>query len=96
MRSVTDTSMMFITPMPPTTSEITAISDKSKVSDWLVRSAVFTMLSMLKVKKSLPPWRSVSSRTMLSSAALVGWPSRMRTVMLSKCCWPNRRLAPVL
>ncbi len=35
--------------------EITAISDSSRVSDWLVRSAVFMMLSMLKVKKSSPP-----------------------------------------
>ena len=96
VRSVTDTSMMFITPMPPTTSEITAMSDSSSVSDWLVRSAVLTMLSMLKVKKSLVPWRSVSRRSMACWAAALGWPSRIRTDSSSKWDWPKMRLPAVV
>ena len=34
MRSVTDTSMMFMTPMPPTMSEMAAIPPSRMVSVW--------------------------------------------------------------
>ena len=38
VRSVTDTSMMFMTPMPPTISEISAIMDTSSVMvPWCAR-----------------------------------------------------------
>jgi hypothetical protein len=48
VRSVTDTSMMFITPMPPTTSEISAIIDQQgQVA--VVFSMVWRMLSVLKM-----------------------------------------------
>ena len=40
VRSVTDTSMMFITPMPPTSSEIAATEPSSNVSVFCVDSAV--------------------------------------------------------
>ena len=38
VRSVTDTSMMFITPIPPTSSEIAATSPSSVVNTLLVES----------------------------------------------------------
>ena len=55
VRSVTETSMMFITPIPPTISEMTATEEISSV---IVRD-VFSMIrrnwSLLKTKKSCIP-----------------------------------------
>ena len=47
VRSVTDTSMMFITPMPPTSSAMTAMDEISSVMVWVVASMVWRMLSVL-------------------------------------------------
>ena len=58
VRSVTETSMMFITPMPPTTSEITAIArDQQRQRLRWSLAIVSRMLSVLMMKKSLVPWR---------------------------------------
>ena len=81
VRSVTLTSMMFITPMPPTTSEITAMEEISSVMVRVVASMVWRMLSVFSTKKSLRPWRRSSSWLMPCSAASVGASSRTRTVM---------------
>ena len=59
MRSVTDTSMMFITPMPPTSSEIAAIEPSSTVSVFCVSVAVSSSDAMLRIWKSTLRWRSV-------------------------------------
>ena len=59
VRSVTDTSMMFITPMPPTISEITAMAEISSVSVWLVDWMVSRMVLVFWRKKSVLPWRRV-------------------------------------
>ena len=84
VRSVTDTSMIFITPIPPTNKEITAINDSNSARERLVFCTVCMMLSRLLVKKSLVPWRCSMSLLTLSSTTLLGWPSLMRTVMLSR------------
>ena len=60
VRSVTDTSMMFMTPMPPTTSEMSAMPEMSRAMVPVVLSIVFLMLSVFTVKKSVLPWRAVS------------------------------------
>ena len=48
VRSVTETSMMFITPMPPTMSEITAIIETNSVMVCVVDSMVWRMVSLLE------------------------------------------------
>ena len=80
VRSVTDTSMIFITPMPPTTSEIRAIQEISRVIAPVVFSMVCLMLSLLLVKKSSWPCRASSSSLMPCSATEVLTSSRIFTV----------------
>ncbi len=48
VRSVTLTSMMFITPMPPTSSEIPATAPKRKVRVLVVDVAVETKLALVQ------------------------------------------------
>ncbi|MNI29345.1 hypothetical protein D3C73_831600 [compost metagenome] len=91
VRSVTDTSMMFMTPMPPTISEINAISDTSSVIVAVVRSMVLRMASVLNTKKSFTTWRRINTRSMAFSAAAGGVASLTRTVMLLRCCCPSTR-----
>ena len=88
VRSVTDTSMIFITPMPPTTSEISAIDEISKVMVLVVLSMVCLMLSLLLVKKSWVPWRATSKSVMLFSAVCEFTPSCTFTVMARMCLSP--------
>ncbi len=61
VRSVTLTSMMFITPMPPTSSEIAAIEPSSTVSVFCVSVAVSRSEAMLRIWKSTVRWRASSS-----------------------------------
>ena len=61
VRSVTDTSMMFITPMPPTISEITAIGgDQQRQRLRWSTAMVSRISSVLRRKKSL---RAVALRS---------------------------------
>ena len=91
VRSVTLTSMMFITPMPPTIKEIRAMAETSSVIVAVVFSTVCFTLSLLMVKKSLAPWRSVSISVIAASAALLDSPSFTRTVILRSTSVPNMR-----
>ena len=68
VRSVTDTSIMFITPIPPTTKEITAILEIKSFMVPVLLSMVCLMLSLLTIKKSSVPWRAVSSSVKLFCA----------------------------
>ena len=81
VRSFTETSMMFITPMPPTTSEITAIAEMSSVSvcdvDWIVSRIVSVFCS----EKSTVPCRCVSSVSMADCASLTSASSAILTVI---------------
>ena len=92
VRSVTETSMMFITPMPPTISEMRAIAEISSVMVCVVLSIVWRMVSVLSTKKSCTPWRCKSSRLTPCSAASADTSSLMRTVMLRKWLCPVTRL----
>src|SRR5271157_3962306 len=47
VRSVTDTYMIFMMPMPPTTSDIPAITASSMVNNWLVALNVLMSSSMV-------------------------------------------------
>ncbi|MNW09884.1 hypothetical protein D3C71_2069870 [compost metagenome] len=88
--------MMFITPIPPTISEISAIRDTSKVMVAVVRSMVLRMASVLNTKKSFTTWRRINTRSMAFSAAAGGVASLTRTVMLFRCCCPNTRDSAVV
>ena len=96
VRSVTDTSMMFITPMPPTTSEMTAMAEISSVMVRVVLSTVWRMVSELRVKKSCVPWRCTMSSVMPVSAAPGSAASSTRTVMLRRCRVPMSRFITVV
>ena len=53
VRSVTDTSMMFITPMPPTSSEIAATSPSRVVNTLLLEAEVWRIDPWLMTLKLL-------------------------------------------
>ena len=55
VRSVTETSMMFITPMPPTTRAMAAMAEMSRVKTWVLLVMALRRLSLLKSEKSLLP-----------------------------------------
>ena len=82
VRSVTDTSMMFITPMPPTTSAMAAMAPISSVMVRVVDAMVSRISAVLLRKKSSVPWRRVNSRVMADCAASIGVSSLTRSVML--------------
>ena len=52
VRSVTETSMMFMMPMPPTSSEMLAMEASRMVSTWVVSWAVLAMSVWLRTVKS--------------------------------------------
>ena len=52
VRSVTETSMMFMMPIPPTSSETAAIDDRSSVIVRLVSSAALANSAWVRMKKS--------------------------------------------
>ena len=70
IRSVTETSMMFMTPMPPTSSEIAAMPPSRTVRVREVLVAVSTIDSWLLMLKSassaVTPW-------LVSSALVASW-----------------------
>ncbi len=70
VRSSTETSMMFITPMPPTSSEIAATAPRSNVSWPVVCVSVAAICSMDWIRKSgelAGTWWRVRSRLVISS-----------------------------
>ena len=82
---------MFITPMPPTTKEMTAMEEISSVMVPVVLSTISLMLSLLFIKKSSVPWRAFSSSVRLFSATCVLASSLILTTMelvwLSPVIW---------
>ena len=91
VRSVTETSMMFITPMPPTTSEMTAMEEMRMEKTWTLCEMALRRLSLLKREKSWLPWRRVRMRVMASSATAGLALSLMRRMMLETLLRPSRR-----
>ena len=61
VRSVTVTSMMFMTPMPPTSSEIAATAPSSTVNVRLLALVVCSSEAWLSTRKSLAARALVSS-----------------------------------
>ena len=80
VRSVTETSMMFMTPMPPTTSETTAMLEMSRRMVEMVSSIVCLMLSEFLVKKSFLPCLISKSSVSVFSAICALTPSFTLTV----------------
>ncbi len=73
VRSVTDTSMMFMIPTPPTTSEIAAMADSMAVIDPVTTFMMPAISAVLLISKSgLAPigilWRSIN-RSRISRSA---------------------------
>ena len=73
VRSVTDTSMMFMMPMPPTSSDTAAMLASSVVITFEVASAALAMSSWVRMKKSslspgLMRWRWRSRSVIWSTA----------------------------
>ena len=71
MRSVTETSMMFITPMPPTSSAMNAMPPSITVSVSSTELAVLSTDSAVAIEKSaslalVMPW-------LLSRIAVASW-----------------------
>ena len=92
VRSVTDTSIMFITPMPPTSSEMPAIAPRNTTKVLVVSSSAWIVSSWLVTVKSFSPisrWRSRSTAVIsfivscdaLSSLAL----TLMESTITSPC-----------
>ena len=74
--------MMFMTPMPPTRSEMKAMHEMSRRMVFVVLSMVWRMLSVFMVKKSVTPrCREVSRRVSSFSAIWALTPSAIFTVM---------------
>jgi hypothetical protein len=69
VRSVTDTSMIFITPIPPTIRLITAIIATNAVSALVVEVTVWRIVSELTKKKSRTPWRASISASIAAAAS---------------------------
>ncbi len=76
--------MMFITPMPPTRSEIAATAVISRVRVARVVSMVLRTLSLLCRKKSFRPWRTCMKWSIAACAASEVVPSGTRMVMLRR------------
>ncbi|MNC88523.1 hypothetical protein D3C83_43420 [compost metagenome] len=84
VRSVTLTSMMFITPMPPTSSEIAAIEPSRMVSVFWVSVAVSSSDAMLRIWKSTARWRLSSSCETTACVSSMRDTSSTATVMLRR------------
>ena len=86
VRSDTDTSMMFITPIPPTTSEMIAMVEISSVSvaevDWMVSRIVSVFI---KKKSAVPPCSRVTSSVMSVSACAMSKSSATRIAIELRC-----------
>ena len=79
MRSVTETSMMFMMPMPPTISEIVATAPSSSDISRVVAVRVATISEMLRTLKSssspgaiLWRWRNSASTSVLHVGQVLG------------------------
>ena len=72
VRSVTDTSMMFMMPMPPTMSETPAIAARRAVRVWAVCEAVWMICDWFITSKSssAPAASLCDSRRMLVDLGL--------------------------
>ena len=86
VRSVTLTSMMFMMPMPPTSSDTAAMLASSSVSACVLSSLRFAVsVRFLTVKSSSAPaamlWRSRSSAAMRAATAVV-WSSPVTSTMI--------------
>ena len=93
VRSRTVISITFMTPMPPTSSEIAAISPSISVSVRLACASCCTACAWFRMLKSFRPWRAVSVFTMAASVSAACRMSRMTTLMRLSSMLPTSRTA---
>ena len=96
VRSVTDTNIIFITPIPPTIKEIKAIEEISNFIVPVVLSIVCLIVSLFMMKKSFLPWRNVSNSVMPFSAAVELISSATFTVIEPIFLLPEMRFITVV
>jgi len=96
VRSVTLTSMMFITPIPPTTREMSATAPSMRVSVCCVSACCSSRAVMLRTWKSSVRWRFNSSCSIAACVAAIRAVSRTSTVMKRSQVWPVTRAWPVV
>ena len=94
VRSVTETSMMFMIPMPPTSSDTPAMPARSAVIVWVVSLLTLAISSIVRTMKSSwsPGWslcRTRSSAAMASATRVVSPADVADTVT----CW--RKVVPL-
>ena len=94
VRSVTDTSMMFMIPMPPTSNETAAMLASRYVIVVVVAVSTLAISSRLRTEKSSgsPATRSCLSRSnalICSSMTSNGTPSAVETMMFCTCVMPS-------
>ncbi len=73
VRSVTETSIIFMMPMPPTTSEIAATAPKNSVSTLVITPSRSTISTCVSIKKSSfisPEIRCESRKVILMSSTI--------------------------
>ncbi len=102
VRSRTDTSMMFMIPMPPTTRAIEAIPPSRSVSVPLIEDAASSSWAWSKMEKSsVPvaaiPWRTRSSPVIASRAACISLALATLTPIVRTVSPPTKylRTAPI-
>src|SRR5574344_1307974 len=79
--SVTETNIIFITPIQPTTKEITAIAEIKSVKVPVVSEIDFIIVSDDIIKKSFLPWRFFNKGVIEASATAGEKPSEVLTII---------------
>src|SRR5215216_4720720 len=95
VRSDTLTSMMFITPTPPTTREIPAIEASTRVRMPRIRPTTPRMSSWVRTWYSCSGWASVTTLRMIACSSSISSVLGALTAMPSTRLTPNRRWAAV-
>ena len=92
VRSRTVISMMFITPMPPTNSEMAAIEPSINDSVLRVLASAWIIAALLVISKSRLPWWSLSINCSMDfSVCLTLLASAAAITTYSGLCVPNKR-----
>jgi len=88
--------MMFMTPIPPTISDMLAIEAIMSAKVAVTLLTAFRMSSVFRITKSFTRWRNSKKRVMSCSAAAVSVSSLTLTTMLRREVVPRQRACLVV